>query len=177
MHFGLTIQRLTVEEWKGFYIDYSGLKNTLTQFQPDFSKNADVHIRFFTELEEGINTVERFYRCQLKLYKDILAKTRLSFYHQPDKLTQQQLQELTSAALQVANDLALLGQYVTLNRTAVRKIVKKHDKLSGTTTLQKVLDSVADKRTFFHGKDQGSLGEEAERFHAELCKFIVRRFF
>jgi len=84
-----------------------------------------------------------------------------------------QVAAIRTTAQHMAHDLLLLKSFVEVNRTAVRKILKKHDKVTGVLTKDAVLRSLHANRSFFPATALQRLMADAERFNAEVSKYMV----
>jgi len=142
----------------------------------------EAHRDFFKFFEAEIDKVQVFYMSQLKYYSKLLQNAQLKFYTKfSDEWRQRSASErakdinaIANSSKHITRDLALLKSYVEVNRTAARKILKKHDKLTGVATKDKVLEKVAKERTFFLAEELRHLTQTAQAFQSEVSKFIVR---
>ena len=103
MLFELYLSKHSFPEWKENYINYHNLKKLIEDI---INKKINSEKNFLLYLESEWNKYINFYNKQLKLlYKEEIKKSLIK-------------------------DIIKLNQFAYLNQTAVRKIIKKHDKLS-----------------------------------------------
>lgn len=193
MKFGQQLKRLTVQDWKDYYINYKRLKDVLKSFIPEstialYGKQEnnrnlkETHIAFFDQLQEEVDKVEIFYSSQLRMYTQKLDSLKLQYYDKmasgsTSKECQDHLKGLSEQANRLSQDVALFNQYIQVNRTAVRKIIKKHDKLTFVPTKDTVLDTIKQCRIWFECEALRDLTIDTEKFLSEVCRQIVRRYF
>lgn len=142
MHFGKKLLETRYEPWAFYYLDYSELKvileqdanndqlaalhhntpstTTLGRFTSSLRYSfRDTTLRFQTELDHQVNRVVLFFLRQQGVIADRIS--RLVEAEEPPSDLNEQLQSS-------ATDLWHLIEYVDMNVTAIRKILKKHDR-------------------------------------------------
>jgi len=142
----------------------------------------EVHYDFFQFYEYEIDKVQIFYVSQLRYYSHLLQSVQLKFYtkftevHRSLAERTKEINMISTTAKAIAGDLNLLKSFVEVNRTAARKILKKHDKVTHVATKEGILERLSKERSFFLAEDLRHLIHTAEAFQSEVTKFIVRHF-
>lgn len=128
------------------WLDYKKLKKFLKNIQPSNGQKISHSLderKFFTLLKSELEKVSKtFDRLQLKVTDKTNTLNGLSVTD-GDYLSKR-LQLMTSLHL----SLILLESYAVLNHVGFRKILKKHDKLTGFATTQKYMDKVVGQEMF-----------------------------
>jgi SPX domain protein involved in polyphosphate accumulation len=146
---------------------------------------------FFQQLEIEIDKVQVFYASHLSAISRCLDSAQLLFFrkrllpvgqrHLSGRVSEQErvdhLAAVSAACHHLVHDLHLLLSYVEVNRTAIRKIVKKYDKHFSLNTGGKLLRLVHAERTFFDARALLAVIREAESFKTQISKYLVRREF
>ena len=135
MKFGRRLLELEYEPWKSYYVDYEKLKNILEDADGEPSANRERE--FVRQLNREIEKTVLFF-----LQEQGQLASRLSQLHQEERqygldlakqsektITRAKLRKLSQAYRDIGEDLVHLIHFVELCVTAVRKILKKHDKL------------------------------------------------
>ena len=131
MKFGKTITASQWTPWHDVYIPYKKLKKVLKVAYHDPARFADMEGMFVTQLLKSVRAVDEFFVGQEGFLAERLDALRTA-------CNEPVAEELVTVALsRVSHDIGLvcagvnwLRNYATLNQEAVRKILKKHDKLS-----------------------------------------------
>ncbi|CAI5443978.1 unnamed protein product [Caenorhabditis angaria] len=182
MKFGEQLASHLTPEWRKQYIDYERMKNLLYSDMMEVPADDDrreEHIsrldeKFFNECDQELTKINLFFsqkiaeaqgkyhelQTELQTYKDVLQsrnepKKRLRFGPK-DKMHKEATrneQQLKLAFSEFYLGLVLVQNYQQLNGTGFRKILKKHDKLTGN---EKGLDwriNKVEKSSFFLNRE------------------------
>lgn len=137
-----------------------------------------LHVDFFNFLEKNIDQVQSFYLHQVRHYRGLLKERQLAYFNiETTSNPRVILTKINGAIHRLVNDVNMLKVYCQVNRTAIRKILKKHDKVTGVSTKEQILGLIAKERSFFNGKELSKLIEDTQRFQSQLSVEIVRRYF
>jgi hypothetical protein len=146
MHFGKKLLNKRHEPWADYYLDYNQLKHVL---EGDDSQHALLDPlsgvpEFLTLLDEQVEQVVHFFLQQQGLISRRLMVELAPRLHElllvaaPDSANstgsgqRDAYYKLYKDYQACAYDILYLVQFVDLNVTALRKILKKHDKITGT---------------------------------------------
>lgn len=179
MKFGERLKKLTVPEWKAYYLNYDRCKDLL-KIRADKTDLSDTHRAFFEFFEKEVDKIELFYITQLKMYSQKLDSIQLQFYRELNKKKQEcqeTLKKMSEQLNYLSQDVLLFQKYIQVNRTAVRKILKKHDKQTKVDTKDSVLDVLRSERLWFSCEGLRDLCEDTEKTLSEVCRQVVRRYF
>eukprot|EP00808_Paulinella_micropora_P000339 g32401.t1 len=140
-----------------------------------------MHQDFFNSLEFDIDRIEGHYRAHLVLYRGQLQKAQLKFYTRREAnvgaaaaTASVDFDALIQETQYLMHDLGLLKSFVEVNRTAIRKILKKHDKVTRTFTKQSILTRLAEKRSFFNAEALRRLIKDAVKCQGDVAKFTIK---
>jgi SPX domain protein involved in polyphosphate accumulation len=153
MHFGRALLAQQYEPWARKYIDYNRLKSVLERGDaiPENNKFLSESTRClslvatslsFTSLfDEQLETVVYFFLQQ----QGDIASRFCQLRSEQHQLLYQDLSErwidLHKRLLDTALELLHLIRFVDLNCTAIRKILKKHDRITGRRLSEKYLSN------------------------------------
>lgn len=143
MKFGQKIVALQHHPWTGYYLDYNGLKDVLEQPVKDDHSLASGNVSLTSATLASIAALEHPASSRFLEFLDKEVEKIVLFFLQEQGRIAYQLVELRRQQLDPGADrrsireryhsvgasLLHLIQYVDLNVTGVRKILKKHDKL------------------------------------------------
>ena len=144
VNYGRRLEALKYTPWQDQYIDYSLLKQVLeTDVSPELGAYRERE--FIRQLNHSIEKVSLFFleqqgilasrlsilrqeekTCSLQVRQELSSRTNDG---RNDALALDKLHHLSHEYTSVGTDLLHLIQYVELNVTGIRKILKKHDKL------------------------------------------------
>ncbi|KAJ1655278.1 phosphate system positive regulatory protein pho81 [Dispira simplex] len=176
MKFGKYIQNHRLAEWSGHYMNYKALKKIInslgtSQQHFQFTKTA-----FFYQLERELEKVNEFYmqkETDLKLrLRTLLEKKKVLFLRPPNQVYRTLFLALKEAFAQFQHDLDKLQQFVEINGTGFRKILKKWDKRSKSTTKELYLSRQVEVQPCFNRDVIGELSDTATTQLAELLTKI-----
>jgi SPX domain protein involved in polyphosphate accumulation len=131
MHFGKTLEARRSPRFARGYLEYDYLKRTLKVIVADPTKLSS----FVSLLESEIARVDRFAAARVEDAK--VAVSQLSRHVgglSPSRASTEEIHAAEAQAAEVSAMLVDLNDFLALNRTAVSKLVKKHDKMTGFTT-------------------------------------------
>ncbi|KAF9949571.1 phosphate system positive regulatory protein pho81 [Mortierella alpina] len=191
MKFGKQIQFQQIPEWQSHYMSYKGLKkiiNSLTQekahvsvtiaaspppgleapVQPE-DENSTLRqsqkAAFFFKLERELEKVNSFYlqkESELKVrLRSLMDKERVILSRQGRPGTGSSINSLKEAFRQFEHDLNKLQKFVETNGTGFRKILKKWDKRSKSTTKELYLARQVDLQPCFNQDAMVELADSA----------------
>ncbi|KAF9937835.1 phosphate system positive regulatory protein pho81 [Mortierella alpina] len=191
MKFGKQIQFQQIPEWQSHYMSYKGLKkiiNSLTQekahvsvtiaaspppgmegpVQPE-DENSTLRqsqkAAFFFKLERELEKVNSFYlqkESELKVrLRSLVDKERVILSRQGRPGTGSSINSLKEALRQFEHDLNKLQKFVETNGTGFRKILKKWDKRSKSTTKELYLARQVDLQPCFNQDAMVELADSA----------------
>lgn len=144
VNYGTRLDVLKYAPWNDQYIDYSLLKQVLeTAVSPDLGAYRERE--FIRQLNQSIEKVSLFFleqqgilasrlstlrqeerKCSLDVRQELSSRTNDG---RNQALALDKLHQLSHQYTAIGTDLLHLIQYVELNVTGIRKILKKHDKL------------------------------------------------
>ena len=124
MHFGKQLLANRYEPWSSFYLDYEGLKAVLQDatFASRLADEIQRIVHFFLQQQGQLST-------QLQQLTTATRQQQLEPGDNDDNGAE--LEQLRQEYTQAAYTLLHLVHYVDLNVTGLRKILKKHDKVTG----------------------------------------------
>ncbi|KAK9761041.1 phosphate system positive regulatory protein pho81 [Basidiobolus ranarum] len=191
MKFGKYIQTQQFPEWASYYVNYKGLKKIINNLgheevpvssdvllQNTLGGGADARSRllqsqkaaFFFKLERELEKVNIFY-----LQKESDLKVRLRTLIDKKKILQSRtsyslssLASLREAFAQFQHDLNKLQQFVEINATGFRKILKKWDKQSKSSTKELYLSRQVEVQPCFNRDIIAELADSAATNLLEL---------
>ncbi|KAI9014359.1 hypothetical protein CLU79DRAFT_767245 [Phycomyces nitens] len=192
MKFGKQIQSQQFTEWSSQYLDYKGLKKFISSLlknvprssisTPGLSNSPDddpskflqsQKAAFFFKLERELEKINSFY-----LQKENELKVRLRTLVDKKKVLQSDARRLKHASTlynsiqeaftQFEHDLNKLQKYVELNNEGFRKILKKWDKRSKSTTKELYLSRQIDIQPCFNTQFLSELADLASLNRLEL---------
>ncbi|KAI1320269.1 phosphate system positive regulatory protein pho81 [Mortierella claussenii] len=191
MKFGKQIQFQQIPEWQSHYMSYKGLKkiiNSLIQERTQASvtiaaspppgsdepslledePSADPQSQkaaFFFKLERELEKVNSFYlqkESELKVrLRSLIDKEKVVLARQGRPGTHSSITSLKEAYRQFEQDLNKLQKFVETNGTGFRKILKKWDKRSKSTTKELYLTRQVDLQPCFNQEAMVDLADSA----------------
>ncbi|KAG0205298.1 phosphate system positive regulatory protein pho81 [Mortierella sp. GBA30] len=191
MKFGKQIQFQQIPEWQSHYMSYKGLKkiiNSLTQERAQISvtiaaspppgtetpalledENSTLRqsqkAAFFFKLERELEKVNSFYlqkESELKVrLRSLIDKEKVLLSRQGRPGTGSSINSLKEAFRQFEHDLNKLQKFVETNGTGFRKILKKWDKRSKSTTKELYLARQVDLQPCFNQDAMVELADSA----------------
>ncbi|KAL1917087.1 uncharacterized protein VTP21DRAFT_5285 [Calcarisporiella thermophila] len=189
MKFGKQLINLQVPEWAPYYLNYKALKKIIGSLQnapvdtaPDAATisvaaagvpDADpaktlqsIKAAFFFRLERELEKINQFYlqkEAELNVrLRTLVDKKKIVLARDEQLMTHHKLTSLTSlqeAFHQFEHDLNKLQKFVEINGTGFRKILKKWDKRSKSSTKELYLSRQVEIQPCFN---QQSLAEFAD---------------
>ncbi|KAI9310793.1 hypothetical protein BX666DRAFT_1882142 [Dichotomocladium elegans] len=189
MKFGKQIQSQQFTEWSAHYLDYKGLKkfiNSILNAPHEHHNNGQViseddrsrllqsqKAAFFFKLERELEKINSFY-----LQKENELKVRLRTLVDKKKILQTDTRRLKHAStlfnaiqeafIQFEHELNKIQKYVELNNEGFRKILKKWDKRSKSTTKELYLSRQIDVQPCFNAQVLCELADIASANQIEL---------
>ncbi|VDM53432.1 unnamed protein product [Angiostrongylus costaricensis] len=192
MKFGEQLASHLTPEWRKQYINYEALKNLLYDNMmevPSEEERREEHIaqideKFFNECENELTKINLFFsqkiaeaqgkyhelQSELQMFKEVVQSrteptTLRKRFGGRDKLHKETIktsQQLKLAFSEFYLGLVLVQNYQQLNATGFRKILKKHDKLTGN---ERGLDwriNKVEKSSFFLNREIETLINNVE---------------
>eukprot|EP00457_Paulinella_chromatophora_P013055 gb/GEZN01013324.1/.p1 GENE.gb/GEZN01013324.1/~~gb/GEZN01013324.1/.p1 ORF type:complete len:274 (+),score=58.87 gb/GEZN01013324.1/:102-923(+) len=154
-----------------WYEDISWLKRKRTK--------STIEKDFFFSLEYDIDRVEGHYLALMEAMRKAFQQAQLKFYTGTEDGTSDGLTVdvniLMEETQQLLHDLRLLRSFVEVNRTAIRKILKKHDKIMNCMIKVPALKKVEQERAFFDAKALKRLTADAVKLQADVAKVSLRQ--
>ncbi|KAI8332949.1 hypothetical protein EDC96DRAFT_526232 [Choanephora cucurbitarum] len=192
MKFGKQIQSQQFTEWSPYYLDYKGLKKFISSLlntpadslkalglppidlEEDRAKLLQSQkAAFFFKLERELEKINSFY-----LQKENELKVRLRSLIDKKKVLQSDLRRLKHAStlfkaiqeafVQFEQELTKIQKYVELNNEGFRKILKKWDKRSKSSTKELYLSRQIDIQPCFNTQVLCELSDTASANRIEL---------
>ncbi|KAJ2779702.1 phosphate system positive regulatory protein pho81 [Coemansia interrupta] len=164
MKFGKRIQAQTIPEWSAHYMSYKGLKRIIKELNAPLTPSLNpseaskqrlqtVKAAFFFQVDRELEKVNSFY-----LQKEADAKVRLKSLIEKQKTLRSRgprnrtatIRALREAFLNSRHDLDKLQNFVEINGTGFRKILKKWDKRSKSSTKELYLARQVDVQPCFN---------------------------
>ncbi|KAI7819118.1 ankyrin repeat-containing domain protein, partial [Kickxella alabastrina] len=162
--FGKHIQAQTIPEWSAHYMSYKGLKKIIKELNAPLSPGVNpteaskrrlqtVKAAFFFQVDRELEKVNLFY-----LRKEADAKVRLKSLIEKQKSLIARgprnristIRALREAFIHSRHDLDKLQNFVEINGTGFRKILKKWDKRSKSSTKELYLARQVDVQPCFN---------------------------
>ncbi|KAF9183811.1 phosphate system positive regulatory protein pho81 [Haplosporangium sp. Z 11] len=205
MKFGKQIQFQQIPEWQSHYMSYKGLKkiiNSLIQEKAQISvtiaaspppgsepaplpedENSTLlqsqKAAFFFKLERELEKVNSFYlqkESELKVrLRSLIDKKKVILARQGRPGTSSSINSLKEAFRQFEQDLNKLQKFVETNGTGFRKILKKWDKRSKSTTKELYLARQIDLQPCFNQDAMVELADSAAHHLLALEDIQQRR--
>ncbi|KAG0253710.1 phosphate system positive regulatory protein pho81 [Mortierella polycephala] len=205
MKFGKQIQFQQIPEWQSHYMSYKGLKkiiNSLIQEKAQISvtiaaspppgsepaplpedENSTLlqsqKAAFFFKLERELEKVNSFYlqkESELKVrLRSLIDKKKVILARQGRPGTSSSINSLKEAFRQFEQDLNKLQKFVETNGTGFRKILKKWDKRSKSTTKELYLARQVDLQPCFNQDAMVELADSAAHHLLALEDIQQRR--
>ncbi|RCI03033.1 phosphate system positive regulatory protein pho81, partial [Rhizopus stolonifer] len=192
MKFGKQIQSQQFTEWSPYYLDYKGLKKFISSLlntpadslkalglppiglEEDRAKLLQSQkAAFFFKLERELEKINSFY-----LQKENELKVRLRTLIDKKKVLQSDIRRLKHAStlfkaiqeafIQFEQELTKIQKYVELNNEGFRKILKKWDKRSKSSTKELYLSRQIDIQPCFNTQILCELSDMASANRIEL---------
>ena len=157
MKFGDTLTRRSVAAWRNYNIDYAQIKRFIKDNTTPGNGKAvsipgcgdecgrqlenDLFILFQSECNRvSLFTRSKRYELDSRLgsiERQLDAVSRRPSTQNPQKILKlrQRYSKIESDILSVGEEIQKLSRFTAINRTAVKKLLKKHRKWSGNTTL------------------------------------------
>ncbi|KAJ2736937.1 phosphate system positive regulatory protein pho81 [Coemansia sp. BCRC 34962] len=164
MKFGKHIQAQTIPEWAAHYMSYKGLKKIINELSAPLTPGANpseasqrrlqtVKAAFFFQVDRELEKVNLFYlqkEADTKVrLKSLIEKQRALRMRGPRNRTAT-IRALREAFLNSRHDLDKLQNFVEINNTGFRKILKKWDKRSKSSTKELYLARQVDVQPCFN---------------------------
>ena len=148
MKFGKTILAEQWGPWQDVYVPYKQLKKILRASHTDATRFADSEGAFVTTLLRAIRLVDDFFESQEELLQERLAGLQACAPEGEDEQdVRDKLSHFSREIELISEGVQWLRAYSQLNRTAIRKILKKHDKASAVC-LAAAIAPFVDERSF-----------------------------
>ncbi|KAJ1644776.1 phosphate system positive regulatory protein pho81 [Coemansia asiatica] len=164
MKFGKHIQAQTIPEWAAHYMNYKALKKIINELSAPLTPSLNpseaskqrlqtVKAAFFFQVDRELEKVNSFYlqkEADLKVrLKSLIEKQRALRSRGPRNRTST-IRALREAFLNSRRDLDKLQNFVEINATGFRKILKKWDKRSKSSTKELYLARQVDVQPCFN---------------------------
>ncbi|KAJ2068458.1 phosphate system positive regulatory protein pho81 [Coemansia sp. S155-1] len=164
MKFGKHIQAQTIPEWAAHYMSYKGLKKIINELSVPLTPGVNqseasqrrlqtVKAAFFFQVDRELEKVNLFYlqkEADTKVrLKSLIEKQRSLRVRGPRNRTAT-IRALREAFLNSRHDLDKLQNFVEINNTGFRKILKKWDKRSKSSTKELYLARQVDVQPCFN---------------------------
>eukprot|EP01117_Protostelium_nocturnum_P011839 TRINITY_DN4316_c0_g1_i2.p1 TRINITY_DN4316_c0_g1~~TRINITY_DN4316_c0_g1_i2.p1 ORF type:complete len:1181 (+),score=436.13 TRINITY_DN4316_c0_g1_i2:73-3615(+) len=131
MKFGKTLADRANEAWKPHYIDYNHLKNILTKLKQNVNGE---NLSFAEELDKQIVQASSFCRTKIEQsQRKLIGLLKLKEQTLSDSNYSSSLESISSVIssfILFGNELYELKRFSELNKIALVKILKKHDKIN-----------------------------------------------
>ncbi|KAJ2703723.1 phosphate system positive regulatory protein pho81 [Coemansia sp. IMI 203386] len=164
MKFGKHIQAQTIPEWAAHYMNYKALKKIINELSTPLTPGLNpseaakkrlqtVKAAFFFQVDRELEKVNSFY-----LQKEADSKVRLKSLIEKQRALRSRgprnrtatIRALREAFLNSRHDLDKLQNFVEINATGFRKILKKWDKRSKSSTKELYLARQVDVQPCFN---------------------------
>eukprot|EP00127_Corallochytrium_limacisporum_P003294 Clim_evm143s147 gene=Clim_evmTU143s147 len=159
MKFGKHLLSYQVPEWSSYYISYKNLKGVIKTTEVT---NAQQGSSFFFALDRELEKVNSFHQMKVSEVQarfNVLAKQEKQTVFSGDRVG---ASYLLSAYRQLQDELHKLQNFVELNSTGFRKILKKYDKKLQRTTQERYLKSKVMVSSFHDTQSLVRLNDEVE---------------
>ncbi|KAJ2540793.1 phosphate system positive regulatory protein pho81 [Coemansia sp. RSA 1853] len=182
MKFGKHIQAQTIPEWAAHYMSYKALKKIINELSVPLSPSANpaeaakqrlrtVKAAFFFQVDRELEKVNTFYvqkeaDAQVRL-KSLIEKQRNLRSRGPRNRTAT-IRALHEAFLNSRHDLDKLQNFVEINNTGFRKILKKWDKRSKSSTKELYLARQVEVQPCFNQDVIAELSDAVTKCLSEL---------
>ncbi|KAJ2722603.1 phosphate system positive regulatory protein pho81 [Coemansia sp. Benny D115] len=182
MKFGKHIQAQTIPEWAAHYMSYKGLKKIINELSAPLSPSASpgeaakqrlqtVKAAFFFQVDRELEKVNHFY-----LQKEHDAKERLKSLIEKQRTLQSRgprnrtatIRALREAFLNSRHGLDKLQNFIEINSTGFRKILKKWDKRSKSSIKELYLARQVDVQPCFNKDVIAELSDTVTKCLSEL---------
>ncbi|KAJ1835551.1 phosphate system positive regulatory protein pho81 [Coemansia sp. RSA 2711] len=182
MKFGKHIQAQTIPEWAAHYMSYKALKKIINELGAPLSPGASpaeaakrrlqtVKAAFFFQVDRELEKVNSFY-----LQKEADAKVRLKSLIEKQRNVRSRgprnrtatMRSLHEAFLNSRHDLDKLQNFVEINGTGFRKILKKWDKRSKSSTKELYLARQVEVQPCFNQDVIAELSDAVTKCLSEL---------
>ncbi|KAJ1924418.1 phosphate system positive regulatory protein pho81 [Tieghemiomyces parasiticus] len=178
MKFGKYIQNHQLTEWSDHYMNYKALKKIINSLStgPTSQRFPSIKTAFFYQLERELERVNEFYlqkESDLKLrLRSLLEKKKLLCQQSCDGVYRTSYLALREAFSQFQLDLDKLQQFVEINGTGFRKILKKWDKRSKSSTKELYLARQVEVQPCFNQEVIADLSDTASTQLVDLLDRI-----
>ncbi|KAJ2784090.1 phosphate system positive regulatory protein pho81 [Coemansia javaensis] len=182
MKFGKHIQAQTIPEWAVHYMSYKGLKKIINELSTPLAPGAGrseaakerlqaVKAAFFFQVDRELEKVNAFYvqkEADFKVrLKSLIEKQRAVDARGPRNHTAT-VRALREAFLNSRHDLDKLQNFVEINGTGFRKILKKWDKRSKSSTKELYLARQVEVQPCFNQEVIAELSDTVTRCLSDL---------
>ncbi|EOD28703.1 hypothetical protein EMIHUDRAFT_468676 [Emiliania huxleyi CCMP1516] len=162
MKFGQTLRAAQWPPWDEVYIPYKSLKKILKAGAAGEAGFGATEGSFVAKLCDAVSSVDAFFTAQVGLLTRRLAALRTA-----SQVSGAELAAVSEEMDVLCSGVDWLRGYAELNRVAVRKILKKHDK-SSQIALTPSLGPWVERRAFASLRGLDALLRAAENFLALL---------
>ncbi|KAJ2690517.1 phosphate system positive regulatory protein pho81 [Coemansia sp. RSA 1285] len=174
MKFGKHIQAHTIPEWAAHYMNYKGLKKIINELSAPLTLGlnpSEVKAAFFFQVDRELEKVNLFYLqkeadAKIRL-KSLVEKQRALRLRGPRNRTAT-IRALREAFLNSRHDLDKLHNFVEINGTGFRKILKKWDKRSKSSTKELYLARQVEVQPCFNQEVIAELSDAVTKCLSEL---------
>ncbi|TPX70647.1 hypothetical protein SpCBS45565_g01685 [Spizellomyces sp. 'palustris'] len=207
MKFAQHLQEKRHTPWFQYYTDYKELKKVLKRLEREHKTHSQtfpildalppvtrfthkaLQDEFFSQLEQEVDKVEWFYLVTLekvqKECQEVMAKWFWATHHRPHH-SHNQGTAPSAPPSPISHHLHNLLTTITrmqtnflpLNRLAIAKILKKHDKLEsthgGAATKQAMVERIRQHRRFWDADELNKVAEDVKSFRWEMNKARIR---
>eukprot|EP00164_Ancoracysta_twista_P001487 GFYU01001947.1.p1 GENE.GFYU01001947.1~~GFYU01001947.1.p1 ORF type:complete len:795 (-),score=285.43 GFYU01001947.1:117-2501(-) len=154
MHFGKEILRNVIAQWDGQYLDYHVLKKILKTFK---EKAPGFDEQFLAAYEKEMTKVNTFFNATVKELQERLQSVKNAMDDPAAKSTIDKLGE----------DAVDLEKYVLMNYTGFHKILKKHLRVTNSTSMAALRRQI-DKQDFYMSSDLNQIAKAIEDIQKTL---------
>lgn len=166
MKFGKQLERYKVQRWGEFYVDYNALKHSLEHgYCTDSEQSGAGRDKWFLQVEESIDRVNEFFQSIADEIESRVGVAAQEFHEADGTVVEEHLRpHLESLVQELQATLVDLSHFAAANYTALYKIFKKHDKLTGHQLLPVVMREITEEP--FHDPGKQRLEKMRLRLHA-----------
>ncbi|KAI9146289.1 hypothetical protein BKA69DRAFT_8777 [Paraphysoderma sedebokerense] len=168
MKFGKQLERKKIPEWARYYINYKRLKQILKEL-----KQQKI-------MEKEIYKVDEFYQKKVLEISNQLLSLQMTWYQSRSFRTRaghtQNIKESFAAGItKVRILISNMDQFLQMNRLAIYKILKKHDKITMWRAILPVMESTKQEKAFWMADDLVQLASDLNNFEYDVTKSKLRR--
>mmetsp|Transcript_58901 Transcript_58901/g.137639 ORF Transcript_58901/g.137639 Transcript_58901/m.137639 type:complete len:801 (-) Transcript_58901:101-2503(-) len=170
MKFGQQLTRHQIQRWSAFYVDYKGLKKSLSQLVTRHPEALSIdgrprmcHQTWLRQVQENIDRVNTFFESTASDLEEHLSAAEEEM-EESTQAADMHLAHIENLVRSLQSTLSDLSNYGAANYTALYKIFKKFDKKAGTQVLPRALEQLQQQP--FHGEGKVRLENMQERLNS-----------